>query len=679
MRKTIIAFLMLLFGLSAVCAQGSLVQQGKNQLKNRQYATAFSTFKKAAASGNAEAMYYVGLCHENGYGTSQDIYEAMEWYVKSADKGNGEACFRVSKAYYDCNVVGCDREKSAKYARMSALAGNARGEEWYAQCLAGGIGVEKNLDEARRYFEKSAAKGCVDAYCTMAECYSLGVYGFPYDSYKANLYLEKVKADHTARGYNQLACMYQNGAAGVKSEREAYNLFLKSAEMGEANSEYRIGRMYRDGTSDGSVPKSDQQAISWFEKAYRHGYTTAAYHIGLIYSEQGNYPKALEWYYKSGGCSISVYTLLELHRNELSQSDVLAKLTYMAKKNSLREQQLLGDMYYGGTGVAQSYAEAFKWYKAAANNPYCSSVYGYSYNSLGVMYFDGTGVTRNYTEAVKWYRKGAECEFYSDWAQYNLAICYFQGLGVAADANTGFKWMLRSAQQDNVQAMNYVAGCYLVGRGTAKSDYNAYTWIKKSADKGNAEGLFGLSMCYIRGIGVQQNATLGRDYLTKSANKGYKPAQDALNSINRQQSAGGYTSYQDMYSNWVNSSRNLGKDIKFDFSNLQYINFNNIPDVSSGSTSQTNYNANSNSNTTYTLSCKYCGGDGRCRGYGFTTAYMRLHCAGTGKCSECYGKGYTHNPYGGTMKCPQCGGDGKCKQCHGTGICQRCGGSGKGN
>lgn len=87
---------------------------------------------------------------------------------------------------------------------------------------------------------------------------------------------------------------------------------------------------------------------------------------------------------------------------------------------------------------------------------------------------------------------------------------------------------------------------------------------------------------------------------------------------------------------------------------------------------------NNNQGGSYRISCTRCGGDGRCRGYGNTTAYMRMHCGGSGKCSTCYGKGYTINSYtGNNMTCPTCNGNGKCKQCGGTGICQKCNGSGK--
>ena len=63
----------------------------------------------------------------------------------------------------------------------------------------------------------------------------------------------------------------------------------------------------------------------------------------------------------------------------------------------------LGKMYYEGTGVAQNYNEAFKWYQKAADN----GVTG-AYIWLGVMYYNGQGVAQNYEKAFLWSKKAAE-------------------------------------------------------------------------------------------------------------------------------------------------------------------------------------------------------------------------------------------------------------------------------
>lgn len=63
----------------------------------------------------------------------------------------------------------------------------------------------------------------------------------------------------------------------------------------------------------------------------------------------------------------------------------------------------LGDCYYSGKGVEQSYEEAVKWFRKAAEQGYADAQW-----MLGVCYYEGKGIEQSYTEAVKWYRMAAE-------------------------------------------------------------------------------------------------------------------------------------------------------------------------------------------------------------------------------------------------------------------------------
>ena len=60
-------------------------------------------------------------------------------------------------------------------------------------------------------------------------------------------------------------------------------------------------------------------------------------------------------------------------------------------------------MYAGGIGVPENNAEAFKWFRKAAEQGHAKAQY-----NLGLMYDKGQGVPQDYAEAVKWYRLAAE-------------------------------------------------------------------------------------------------------------------------------------------------------------------------------------------------------------------------------------------------------------------------------
>ena len=75
----------------------------------------------------------------------------------------------------------------------------------------------------------------------------------------------------------------------------------------------------------------------------------------------------------------------------------------LAEQGEADAQYNLGDCYYNGNGVEQSYSKAAKWYRLAAEQGHAKAQY-----NLGVCYAFGDGVEQSYTEAVKWYKKAAE-------------------------------------------------------------------------------------------------------------------------------------------------------------------------------------------------------------------------------------------------------------------------------
>ena len=61
------------------------------------YALAF--WKKAAAGGDTESLYQVGLHYESGSGALQSYVEAAKWYRRAAELGHARACARLGRIY----------------------------------------------------------------------------------------------------------------------------------------------------------------------------------------------------------------------------------------------------------------------------------------------------------------------------------------------------------------------------------------------------------------------------------------------------------------------------------------------------------------------------------------------------------------------------------------------------
>ena len=71
---------------------------------------------------------------------------------------------------------------------------------------------------------------------------------------------------------------------------------------------------------------------------------------------------------------------------------------------------------------------------------------------MGACYANGNGISQSYTEAVKWFRLAAEQGVAE--AQFNLGVCYYFGEGVAKNKATAIRWWKKAAAQGNSDAQD---------------------------------------------------------------------------------------------------------------------------------------------------------------------------------------------------------------------------------
>ena len=173
----------------------------------------------------------------------------------------------------------------------------------------------------------------------------------------------------------------------------------------------------------------------------------------------------------------------------------------------------LGKMYYEGTGVAQNYNEAFKCFQKAADN----GVTG-AYTWLGVMYYDGQGVAQNYEKAFLWTKKAAENGAAN--AYVGLGVMYCNGQGVVQNYNEAFKWFQKAADNGIAYACAYLGKMYYEGTGVAQNYNEAFKWFQKAADKGIDDACAYLGKMYYEGTGVAQNYNEAFKCFQKAADNG---------------------------------------------------------------------------------------------------------------------------------------------------------------
>lgn len=118
----------------------------------------------------------------------------------------------------------------------------------------------------------------------------------------------------------------------------AYQLFKELANKGNAEAQYNLAILYRQGKG---VMQDNKLALQWFEKAAAQGLASAEYYLGHLYdSGEGvskNAETAFSWYKKA------------------------------AEKGNPLAQSNLGVAYANGEGVRQDIIMAYVWFSLSAS------------------------------------------------------------------------------------------------------------------------------------------------------------------------------------------------------------------------------------------------------------------------------------------------------------------------
>lgn len=100
-----------------------------------------------------------------------------------------------------------------------------------------------------------------------------------------------------------LGIMYEQGIGVKIDEESAFQFYLKSADGGYEEAQYRVGTIFLDGLL--GQEKDVLQALHWFEQAAKSHHIDSIYNLGFLYENGMGVPrngkKAL-YYYKEQRC-----------------------------------------------------------------------------------------------------------------------------------------------------------------------------------------------------------------------------------------------------------------------------------------------------------------------------------------------------------------------------------------
>lgn len=292
---------------------------GERLYQSRNYKEAVPYLLSAANNGHEEAMYLLGLLYWKGFGVPEDKDEAMKWLTRASENGSynaREERKKIEKAGIppvDEFKKGYDAFQQKKYTESvnwftkSAAKGNieAMFNLGVIYHFGGGTEVPANEKEAVAWYTRAIDKGHVNSMNNLGELY-LSQEGI--QDYKLALQWLTKAADKGIPGamYN-IGVIYANGL-GVKPQlEEGYKWFKKAAEKGLEDAKNAVKQIEKEGAlspevkaGDAAMDKTDYEAaISSYQKGVDKGYSEAMYKLGLLYQKRHKSSLAREWFVKA--------------------------------------------------------------------------------------------------------------------------------------------------------------------------------------------------------------------------------------------------------------------------------------------------------------------------------------------------------------------------------------------
>lgn len=236
-----------------------------------------------------------------------------------------------------------------------------------------------------------------------------------------------------------LASKYYLGEGVEKDETKAFYMFKELAEKENSMAQHNMGCFYEKGLCN--QPQNYRMALEWFKKAADQGLKDSQFQVGLYY------------YYGKG-----------VNPDETMAIDYLTKA---AKQEFLKAQRLLGEIYYKKEDTE---------------------------------------------EAVKWLLKAADQG--DDRSGYNLAHIYFTTWGyIKADDNKVISWLEPAAKKGMVDSQIYLGMLYHRRR---KFD-DAIIWLTEASNQNNKQAISFLAVYYHLGLGTEVNSDKTKELINKLA------------------------------------------------------------------------------------------------------------------------------------------------------------------
>jgi hypothetical protein len=472
------------------------------------------TFEEAVAlnetwawkKNDAHAQYLLALRHLNGWGVNADRAAAQKLLKRAAKTGHGGALcllglFEERESIQPLPGGGfkCDDDKlkrAVDYYRRGAEAGNVDAMANYANMLANGTGVARDIAKSEALYLRCLSLDPEHArsHCNLAVHYAARLHeirdtidGEGIARYRALMlkhYEEAIRLESPYAARN-LGDIYYEGLLLPRDYAKAYLHYEQAAEWGLPSVHFQLGKMHEYGQG---VPVTLTEAAYHYRLAALEGHEVALLRLANFYltglGVTRDLDRAAFWIGRLAQHGhvrvLTIYAEILIRKGDYSTViPLLRKLieekdSYVAGYGYYR----LSYCYLNGLGVKADATRA-KRYQAQAL-------------ALG----NGTALTELALQQLKQgqTQQGLAnlllAADQSTEASYMLGNFYFFGTYVEPDRDRGLRYMRRAAEGNHMQALYFLAALAYNKEKGAPNLEEAIRFARQAESAGHPQATF---------------------------------------------------------------------------------------------------------------------------------------------------------------------------------------------
>lgn len=198
----------------------------------------------------AEALYQDGLRYYN----ENKPQEAFRCFFRAEGMGHKKAIYYLGEYYFSQK----DYKQAVRYYKLATRHQDAQANLMLAYCYEKGLGVQRDIKEARKNYLLAAESGLVEAQ------YRLGcILMTAFEHSDAVKWFEKAADAGHPDAFFKLGYCYEFGHGVPGNQAKAIELYQSAADRGNVDSQLKIGEHYKS--------RNPKQAVKYYSMAAQSG------------------------------------------------------------------------------------------------------------------------------------------------------------------------------------------------------------------------------------------------------------------------------------------------------------------------------------------------------------------------------------------------------------------------